>query len=173
MRASRFFYSTSICYTVTTMAHIHPLIDWTVSAYILHPTEPKVLMVNHKLLNMWLPIGGHVELDEDPDEALMREIKEECGLEVEILAEKKPGEYEHTKMLYRPHSMDIHTISETHRHIGLQYVARALTTDIQLAPEEHDDIRWFTSAELDAPDLIIRPAVKMYAQTILAAHPLA
>ena len=57
------------------MAHIHELIDLTVSVYIVH--KNKVLMIDHKTLGTWLPIGGHVELDEDTDEAIEREIKEE------------------------------------------------------------------------------------------------
>src|SRR5688572_4876274 len=62
------------------MAHIHELIDLVVSAFIVHPTEPKVLLVHHKGLNGWYAVGGHVELHETTDEALDREIEEETGL---------------------------------------------------------------------------------------------
>ena len=57
------------------MPHIHDLIDFIVDAYIVHNNS--VLLILHKKLKIWLPIGGHIELNEDPDEALMREIKEE------------------------------------------------------------------------------------------------
>lgn len=70
------------------MAHIHEKIDFTVSAYIVHPNLDKILLVHHKKFNGWLQIGGHIELDEDSDMALMREIEEECGLKVELLAKK-------------------------------------------------------------------------------------
>ena len=56
------------------MPHIHDLYDFVVSAFIVH--KGKVLLIYHKRYHEWLPIGGHIELDEDPQEALYREIKE-------------------------------------------------------------------------------------------------
>lgn len=57
------------------MPHIHDLIDFTVAAYIVN--NGKVALVNHLQLKRWMPVGGHIELNEDPEEALFREIKEE------------------------------------------------------------------------------------------------
>ena len=67
------------------MPHIHELIDFVVDIYIVY--KDKVLLIHHKELKKWLPIGGHIELDEDPEEALFREVKEECGLEIEVLGD--------------------------------------------------------------------------------------
>ncbi len=52
------------------MPHIHELYDFTASAYILHPTESKILLLLHKKLGKWLQPGGHIELSEDPLQAL-------------------------------------------------------------------------------------------------------
>ena len=60
------------------MPHIHEKIDFTVSLFIVE--GERVLLVHHKKLNCWLPIGGHIELEEDPEQAAYREAKEECGL---------------------------------------------------------------------------------------------
>ena len=62
------------------MPHIHDLIDLTVSAYIVY--DDKILLMHHKKLGAWMQVGGHVELHEDTDEAIAREIEEECGVEV-------------------------------------------------------------------------------------------
>ena len=67
------------------MAHIHEKIDFTVSICIVH--ENKVLLLMHKKLHIWLPPGGHIELDEDPNEAVLREAKEETGLDVRLVGE--------------------------------------------------------------------------------------
>ena len=61
------------------MPHIHDLIDFTVAAYIVN--NGKVALVNHLQLKRWMPVGGHIELNEDPEEALFREIKEETGID--------------------------------------------------------------------------------------------
>ena len=56
------------------MAHIHEKIDFTASVYIVF--ENKVLLRLHDKYNLWLGVGGHIELDEDANAALLREVKE-------------------------------------------------------------------------------------------------
>ncbi|MBP9865972.1 MAG: NUDIX domain-containing protein, partial [Candidatus Omnitrophica bacterium] len=53
--------------------HIHAQFDFVVSVFIIH--KGRVLLVHHKSYDEWLPIGGHIEMDEDPEQALYREIK--------------------------------------------------------------------------------------------------
>ncbi len=149
------------------MPHIHELIDFTVTCMILHPTEPKILLINHKLLNTWLPVGGHIELNEDPDEAIAREVAEECGLSIEMISHRHAGEYPETKMLLIPETIDIHTFNATHRHVNLGYHARALSAEPKLAPEEHHDIQWFAADELADPNFNIKPSVRAYALEFL------
>lgn len=67
------------------MPHIHEKIDFTVSLFIVQ--DGKVLVIHHKKLGQWLPIGGHIELDEDPEQAAYREAREESGLEIELIGE--------------------------------------------------------------------------------------
>lgn len=142
------------------MAHIHEKIDFTVSAYIVHPKLDKILLIHHKKFNRWLQIGGHVQLDEDTDTALMREITEETGLEVELLSEKPGKAAPNEKVLYRPDFMNIHEINSPrgHMHLDLRYVAIAKTTEPKLAPDEHNEIRWFTRHDLYTADFGLTPA---------------
>jgi len=148
------------------MAHIHELIDFVTNIYIVF--EDKVLLIHHKELNKWLPIGGHIELDEDPEEALLREVKEECGLEIEVLGEKPLVQSEGTKFLYSPAFLDIHKISNTHRHVALNYFAKAKSNNVVFNKKEHDEIRWFTKKDLDDPQFKIEPAIKFYAKEALS-----
>ena len=146
------------------MPHIHDLIDLTVSAIIVY--RDTVLLVHHKKLNKWLPPGGHVELDQDPEEALYAEIREETGLTPEdiIVHGRKPTIIAPgTKFLYSPTYLDIHDISHTHRHIGRVYFSTAKADRIQLAEHGHLDIRWFTNAELKDDNYAIIPSVLFYA----------
>ena len=43
----------------------------------------EILLVRHKRLDLWLPVGGEIEPGETPLEAARRELREETGLEVE------------------------------------------------------------------------------------------
>lgn len=51
---------------------------WSVAVYAVHDGE--VLLVHHKRLAAWLPVGGEVEANETPQEAAARELVEETGL---------------------------------------------------------------------------------------------
>jgi len=147
------------------MSHIHELIDFVVSVFIVY--KDKVLLVHHKKLDKWLPVGGHIELNEDPEQALFREIKEESGLDVEVFGQKLSIKSEGTKFLYPPIFLDIHDISKTHKHIGLIYFAKAKTDTVTLADKEHKEIRWFTKGELDNPSFNLLPSIKFYTKEAL------
>ena len=68
------------------MAHLHEKIDFTVAIFVVH--DGRVLLIHHRKLDQWLPLGGHIELDEDPEAAALREAKEESGLDVELISGK-------------------------------------------------------------------------------------
>jgi 8-oxo-dGTP diphosphatase len=50
-------------------------------AVVVDPTDGSVLLVDHVNAQLWLPTGGHVEVDEDPADAAAREVHEELGIE--------------------------------------------------------------------------------------------
>src|SRR5713226_1182786 len=104
------------------MAHIHYAIDFTVTIFVVR--SGKVLLIHHRKLDQWLPLGGHIELEEDPEMAALREAREESGLEVELLGERPPTTEPGTRALLAPRFLDIHRITHTHQHIGMIYFAR-------------------------------------------------
>ena len=142
------------------MPHIHEKIDFTVAIFVVH--DGKILLIHHRKLDRWLPLGGHIELDEDPEQAALREAKEESGLDIELLGERAPTTEPGTRALITPRFLDIHRINATHEHIGLIYWARPKTGLIQLAQDEHHDIRWCSSADLEMLQPAMSSAVKWY-----------
>lgn len=98
-----------------------------------------------------MPVGGHIELDENPEEGLFREIEEETGFTKEkltILSNKPKFESTEQKYLYTPGLLDIHKINETHWHVGLIYFIKVMSSEIRLAEKEHKEIKWFALPEL-------------------------
>lgn len=142
------------------MAHIHEKIDFTVAIFVVY--QAKVLLIHHRRLDKWLPLGGHIELDEDPEQAAHREAKEESGLEVELLGDRPPTTEPGTRALIAPRFLDIHRITETHEHIGMIYWARPKGGRVTLAEDEHHDIRWVALSELDQLVPRMSYAVKWY-----------
>lgn len=147
------------------MPHIHEHIDFTIAAFIIF--EDKVLLVNHPRYGKWLSPGGHIELDEDPDEALFREIAEETGLtDVEILSTKPTINDRERKSLYTPNYMDIHEANPPHRHVALIYFAQAKNNN-HTKSDEHTEVRWFSDAELDDAKYKIQDDIKFYSREAL------
>ena len=121
-----------------------------------------MLLVHHRKLKKWLPIGGHIELDEDPEIAAIRESEEESGLNIKLIGERPPTSGDGTRALIAPRFLDIHRISDTHEHIGMIYWATSDSSDIRLAPDEHHAIQWFSKEELDQLEPPITSAIKWY-----------
>ena len=148
------------------MPHIHEKIDFTVAIFIVQ--DGKILLIHHRKLDKWLPLGGHIELDEDPEQAALREAREESGLEVELLGERPPTTSPGTRALIAPRFLDIHRISETHEHIGLIYWARPKNGKLALADAEHHDIRWCGIDDLEKLQPPMTDAVKWYCRQAIA-----
>jgi ADP-ribose pyrophosphatase YjhB (NUDIX family) len=100
---------------------------------------------------------------EDPEQAALREAKEESGLDVELLGERPPTTSPGTRALIAPRFLDIHRINETHEHIGMIYWARPKNSAaIKLATGEHHDIRWCSLEDLEKLSPPMTDAVKWY-----------
>jgi 8-oxo-dGTP diphosphatase len=103
----------------------------------------------HKRLGQWMPPGGHIEPDEEPGEAALREVLEETGLACEIVQVGERHDFVYPEQLPTPYTIlleDIPGPDEPHKHIDLIYFVRPL-------PDGHasvDDptLRWVREAEL-------------------------
>jgi 8-oxo-dGTP pyrophosphatase MutT (NUDIX family) len=124
--------------------------DFTVAVFVVW--EDQVLLHPHKKLGKLLPPGGHIEENELPDEAALRETLEETGLRIELLGELAPKSLEPGSPLplVRPRGVQLEFISPGHEHIDLIYFARPVEVRELLEP-----FRWYASHELgDAPEEI-------------------
>ena len=146
------------------MPHIHDKYDFVVTVFIAF--KDKVLLVHHPKYNKWVPMGGHIELDEEPEQALMREIDEETGLSVEILADKP--NFNDTKFVYAPRYIDVHDAHPPHKHISLVYFARAKNNKYKLSTG-HNEIRWLGLADLNDSQYHLDESVKFYCREALKA----
>lgn len=113
-------------------------------------------------------MGGHIELDEDPEQALFREIAEETGLKVTILSDKPDTGNDDVKYVLTPNYVEIHEANLPHKHIAFVYFTLA-HADKFIVSDEHTDIKWFTLADLEDAKYNINPNVKYGCEKALAA----
>jgi 8-oxo-dGTP pyrophosphatase MutT (NUDIX family) len=108
----------------------------------------RVLLALHRKLSMWLPPGGHIEPNELPDDAAVREVLEETGVRCELVGERALAR-DYPRQLTRPEGIQLEDISPGHQHIDLVYFARALSTAI-VPCDECDHAGWYALGELAA-----------------------
>src|ERR1700728_4814961 len=53
---------------------------FTASAVVMEQSH--ILLVHHRRIGAWLPPGGHIEENELPHQAAIRETKEETGIDI-------------------------------------------------------------------------------------------
>ena len=149
------------------MPHIHELYDFVVSVFITR--RGRTLLAYHKKYNEWLPVGGHVELNEDPLEALYREVHEECGLKIKLFSKAPSIAHPGVKPLPTPDYLDSHRISDRHRHVALIYFARALSSKVTLEPREHREYTWLSRQDLKVKKYALTRSIRFYCEEALKA----
>lgn len=107
-------------------------------------------------------------MNEDPEEALYREVKEETGLDVKALSQRPDAESAGTKFLITPNYVDVHEANPPHKHISFTYFVTSDSDDFVLSPE-HEDVRWFSAEDLNNPVYDLSNSVKFYASEAVKA----
>jgi 8-oxo-dGTP diphosphatase len=106
----------------------------------------------HPRVQAWLPPGGHIEPNEDPLQAVLREVQEETGLEVRVLDTPEPLPRGTT--LPSPVRISIFDIgpdsrtAEPHQHIDLIYFTVPLDEAQPLVPEAGTHWLWVGADQL-------------------------
>ena len=104
----------------------------------------EILMIHHNSLCVWLPPGGHIDENELPENAVLREIFEETGIKAKIIpimrGIKSCGE------LALPFTMLLEDIegNGTHNHIDMIYLCNAINEDFIPQEKEISGIGWFS-----------------------------
>jgi 8-oxo-dGTP pyrophosphatase MutT (NUDIX family) len=107
----------------------------TASCFIID-SGGHLLLHHHRRLNRWLQMGGHLEVDEQPVDAALREGSEESGLrDLEIIGGIA--------------DLDVHVIpagrgEPEHRHFDVRYIARTRSPEaIVIDAQESNELMWF------------------------------
>ena len=135
-----------------------------VSVYVFNPDNKKFLLVKHKKLGKWIQPGGHIEMNEDPEEAAIRETFEETGLNVKLIGERYPREQDYIK----PFALQKNIVKPDHIHIDFVYVA--IPTDnsaLIVNEEETDGLKWFSVEEVLEEKFETFPDVRVWCKEIV------
>lgn len=135
------------------------------SVFVINPENKKILLIKHKKFNKWVQPGGHIEDDETPEEAALREVYEETGVRVKLLGTRFPREDD----FIRPLGIQKNRGSNGDLHVDITYVGVPINRDqLTLNKEEATDINWFSRSELDEIELF--PDIRINMDYILRKH---
>jgi nucleoside triphosphatase len=115
----------------------------TVGVFIFNPAGELLLLKSHKWPGQYVVPGGHVELGERIEEAVLREVKEETGLDVYDLEFILFQEFIYDPSFWK------------HRHfIFFDYACRTDSTEVKLndEAEEHVWVRLDAAVQLSLDD---------------------
>ncbi|PSP28955.1 NUDIX hydrolase [Halobacteriales archaeon QH_2_65_14] len=125
-----------------------------------------VALHEHDRLGMWLPPGGHVERDELPHEAAKREVREELGLAVELVAPVDDLDSPTARSLPEPQhflleDINVHDGKVGHQHVDFVYYGHVGSRAVDPADGEADAEawEWFTAEELRENPATFEPDV--------------
>lgn len=127
--------------------------DFTATVFVVR--GGRTLLLWHNKIKTWLPPGGHIHPPELPEEAAVREVREETGLDVELLPLcRKTGPLGVARVLHTPVCILLEDIGPGHQHIDLIYYALAVDDrQPRVNPREATGYRWCSQAELAAPEI--------------------
>ena len=99
---------------------------FTATGFVVH--RGCVALHWHPKVKAWLPPGGHVEANEDPVQAVLREVEEETGLEAAVVPTAPRLDLRYPEHVQPPFTImieDIHDpVQGYHQHIDMIYFCR-------------------------------------------------
>lgn len=111
----------------------------------------KVLLTWNKKVKMWIPLGGHIEKNELPCDSVIREAKEESGLNIELVSAQ--DDFEHANLI-QPIHMHLDKIKEDHEHINLGYIGKVIGGKLLAESDEQTPLKWFSREDLEKENLV-------------------
>lgn len=120
---------------------------------ISQESPPRVLLVYHNKLESWLPPGGHIEYGENPVAGVIREVKEETGIDISHIVPKVVPIDSEAGSIPLPNYFLEEVIpafgkKELHYHLDCVYVLKIPYVEPKLSEKEHSRIGWFTKQEV-------------------------
>ena len=134
------------------MSRVGEVRHFTATGFVVH--EDSIALHWHPKVKAWLPPGGHIEPNEDPVQAVVREVLEETGIEVEVVPTSGSLKLTYPEQVQPPFTIMVEDIDDPvdgfHKHIDMIYFCRPLVEN----PEFAEGWQWVSKSDLEEQCLL-------------------
>ena len=116
--------------------------------------DNKVLLTWNKVLQTWIPVGGHINRGETPQEAIRREVKEEIKCDFDLFGDFSM-EDEGGVQIVKFHRFQIEKVPHHGNHMNFVFFGACNDFDKKIKEtDEKEKLRWFSRQELLKEDML-------------------
>lgn len=142
------------------MSHINWKDKCWVTTIFLVNDKGDVLLTWNKNLQTWIPVGGHIDEGETPEEAIRREVAEETGFEFnfhQIFHEENEGKVK----VIKPYRFQIEDVPHHNKHMNFVFFGKCSSYNKDTnETDEQEKLKWFSKQELESPDTEMLESVR-------------
>jgi len=135
---------------------------WVTTVFLVW--KDRVLLHKNPRLGFYVPIGGHIEPGQTPDEAIRNEVMEEAEIEIEFLDKGEKREEGRSWEPPQPHHIQYEMTPHHGMHMNLVYFAVPKNpkeiSSIIGAEDRGEELRWVSLGEMVGKEF--PEAIKVY-----------
>ena len=149
--------------------------QFTASGLVVTPQRDKALLIWHNKLQAWFQPGGHVDPNEQPCAAALREVEEETGLKAKLLCSgvhldlamnEAPERQLATPYCILEEDIPANKKENAHKHLDMIYLMEHEEVDPPaISAREIGAFRWVTREE--SKDMHLFKGVRKLLESVL------
>ena len=126
----------------------------------------EVLLSWNKNMQTWIPVGGHLEVGDTPEEAIVREVKEETGFDFEFIPSETFENNGNVKVLSL-HRIQIDNVPHHNKHINFVFIGKLKNYDKKVTEtDEQEKLKWFSEEDLKNDPIMFESVRKVALEAI-------
>lgn len=120
---------------------------WVTTIFLVND-KGQVLLTWNKNLQTWIPVGGHIDPGETPEEAVKREVTEETGFGFEFHQDFTYENEGKVKVL-KPYKIQIETVPHHGHHMNFIFFGKCTSyNDKTSETDEQEKLKWFSEEDI-------------------------
>lgn len=118
---------------------------WVATVFLVNDKNEVLLTWNNNLQN-WIPVGGHIDEGETPEEAVIREVSEETGFVFDFVSPH--GESDGRVRPMKNQLVQIEEVPHHNHHMNFIFYGKCTKYHEKETTDEEEKLRWFSKEEL-------------------------